>query len=72
MDKKSERHFSAGPVDMQPYEMDLWEQMGDIAPHSLVVPHLLDWGVYTISGVVSGALTSTLSACFASNHNGIR
>ena len=26
MYKKSERHFSAGPVDLQPYEMDLWEQ----------------------------------------------
>ena len=46
---KSERHFSAGLVDMQPYAMDLWEQRGDIAPHALVVPHVLDRGADTIA-----------------------
>ncbi len=49
MYKKSKRHFSAGPVDIQPHETDLWDQMGDIAPHSLVLPNLLDWGADTIS-----------------------
>jgi hypothetical protein len=28
MYKKSERHFSAGPVDLQPYEMRAWRCWG--------------------------------------------
>ena len=49
MFKKSKRLFSVSPVDIQPHETALRNQMGDIAPHSLGVPNLLDWGADTIS-----------------------
>jgi hypothetical protein len=55
MYKKSERHFSAGPVDLQPYEMRAWRCWG-LCRHR----HLLHLKVHVrIPALKNGATTAS-------------